>query len=382
MNAALMTFLAVSFSVFPALQNLSYAVFALCCLSFLFMSALYIHRAQTTKFVILTFVYYFLLLVFTLLNGTDLKNAAYAMMEAFLMLMLIDYYRNDLRMMLLSCNITLSAIVYANLLLMVLFPAWLLEGKHSGESFFLGGNYNQMGVRLLCAIVTSVLCVRFSRKWIVNTVALVAVSVVTLLLAGSMTAVTSIAIYALFCLIPSRRLKILGLVMLFIFYLLFQTLVVFSGEGIHNNELMVYIVRDVLNKDLTFTGRTSLWDAAGKMVAQSPIIGYGYVDTDWYIANMSSQAIGPHNFVYSVLLNGGAVLMVLFVALCVLAYSRVRHLLAGDTTAVLLVVGFVTMLFMMTMEVYPLFFVVYLLALIYYYPELSSRWLVPKTEEK
>ena len=59
------------------------------------MSALYIHRAQTTKFVILTFVYYFLLLVFTLLNGTDLKNAAYAMMEAFLMLMLIDYYRND-----------------------------------------------------------------------------------------------------------------------------------------------------------------------------------------------------------------------------------------------------------------------------------------------
>lgn len=66
--------------------------------------------------------------------------------------------------------------------------------------------------------------------------------------------------------------------------------------------MAVYIIEDVLGKDITFTNRTQLWDAAGKKFVESPILGYGFVDKEWYLANMESFAIGPHNFIYSILL--------------------------------------------------------------------------------
>ena len=135
-----------------------------------------------------------------------------------------------------------------------------------------------------------------------------------------------------------------------------------------------------MGKDLTFTNRTRMWSSAGELFAQSPIIGYGIVDNEWYVSNMDSFAKGPHNFIYGILINGGLVLMFLFIALFIYA---VKHLMQyTDKTSVTLMMGITTLLFMMTMEVYPYFFIFYLLTLAYYYPELDNIWLSKKIEKE
>ena len=73
-----------------------------------------------------------------------------------------------------------------------------------------------------------------------------------------------------------------GIVSLLGFVFIFQVLVCFQGKGIEQNPLAVYFVEDILGKDITFTGRIYMWDAAAKVFAESPLYGYGSVDKDWY----------------------------------------------------------------------------------------------------
>ena len=149
--------------------------------------------------------------------------------------------------------------------------------------------------------------------------------------------------------------------------MLFQCFVCFSGESLHNNELAVYLVEDVLGKDLTFTERTTVWSASAKLFAESPLIGYGCVTDDWYLENLYSEAVGPHNFIYGVLLHGGVVLLTVFVGIVAMAYRRIS--MCHDRSAQLLLFAFVTLLFMMCFEAYPFFFVFYLISMLNYYPE-------------
>lgn len=96
--------------------------------------------------------------------------------------------------------------------------------------------------------------------------------------------------------------------------------------------------------------------------------GYGEVDTDWYLSNMSSLAIGPHNFVYTVLLRGGVILLSVMVTIFVTA---LKPLLQHDLMpfSLRLLLGIQVWLVMALMEVYPTFFILYLLALAFYYPK-------------
>ena len=362
----------VSFNVFGFLQPISYIVWGCCCLHFLLMFFFYIRETQITYFGLTTLFYCSLLIIFTLLNGTDIKSAIYITIEISLFIMIMSYYRNDLGTLLKTCAITFSLIIYFNLGLMVFFPDWMFSSEDTFDSFLLGGNYNQMGGRMICGIITNVLCLRFNKKWIVNVVFLLIASIVSLILVGSMTALSGIIIFLIFCIIPSLKLKKIGLIVFFTFYVFFQIFVCFNSESLHNNDVAVYIVEDILGKDISFTNRTQLWHSASVKFSESPIIGWGVVDSDWYLTQMDSFAIGPHNFIYSILVTGGITLFIIFIGLCLLCYRRIVPF--NNNTSILLLVGIVTFLFMMLMEVYPFFFLIYLLAFVYYFPDLEDMW--------
>ena len=366
----LITWSVVSFNVFAFLQIVSYLVLGLCLLGFLVMLGLCMQRPAMSRLDALVTAYFMVLIIVTLLNGTAIKDCIYMSITVFLLLLTLNYFSSGFDVTLKVCAAVFSVIIYANLAIMVMFPDWMFEAEDTFYSYLLGGNYNQMGGRMLCGIVTNILCLRFSRAWLINVIPLIIVSMLTLLLVGSMTSTFCMLLFILFCLVPSKRLQKTGLIMFFVFYLLFQFIVCFSGEGLQNNPVAVYIVEDVLGKDMSFTYRTTMWDAAGKMFAESPLWGYGWVDTEWYLANLSSLAIGPHNFIYSILINGGLILMALFIGICFETLKRASGSRL-DRLYIILLIGIQTWLFMGTMEVYPVFFFVYLVMLAYYYPTLK-----------
>ncbi len=367
-SVILFTRMVITFTVFSFLQPISYLVIGLMCLNFIVISVLYIKGMKMSQYGLAVFMYMVSIAVFTTIQGTDIKTAFYDMIEVFSLLFIFAYYSNQWKTLLYSICLLFSIVVYLNLVIMIVFPDWMFAAEDEFDSFLLGGNRNQMGCRMMCAIISSILCTPYNKKWILNTIGVALISVITLLMVGSMNSISNIILFSLLCLIPSKKLLKYALVVFFAFYVLFQCLVCFQGEGLHNNELAAYLIQDVLGKDMTFTNRTEMWDAAAKKFAESPIIGWGRVDADWYVSEMNSFAIGPHNFIYSVLIYGGLVGMALFLLCCVAAMKRIWSYL--DRTALLLLLGVVTFLFMMCFEVYKVFFVFYLFAMIYYYPDL------------
>lgn len=362
----------VSVNVFDSLQFLSYALLAMVILAFMILLFFTMSEPKITPFGMCTAIYFLLLITFSVLNGTDIKNAIYFSIDVSLLLMIFYYFQNRLRLTLYTCAIVFAAIIYGNLLFMVMFPEWLYQTKDSFYGYLLGGNYNQMGGRIICGLATNVLCLQFSKKWLFNVIPLFIVSIFTMLLVGSMTSFTCITLFALLCIIPTMSLKKLAVIGLFVSILMFQVFVVFAGEGLYNNEVIAYFVEQVLGKNLSFTYRTTMWASAGETFLKSPIWGYGEVDTDWYLANMSSLAIGPHNFIYSVLLRGGIILISVFIAIVTIA---VKQLSEGGLNAysIRLLLSIEIWFVMALMEVYPIFFILYLLTLAYYYPYMTDE---------
>lgn len=377
--ALVLTRVVVTFNVFLFLQPVSLLVWGGSLLSWGVMSVLYVRQSEMSANGALWLLYLVTMGTSTFLGGTSLKQFLYIFIDCTLFLMLMFYYKHNLKVLLLSCNLFFSCAIYINLLLMLLFPNWMFAAEDAFDSFLLGGNYNQMGCRLLCGIVTSLLCTKLNRLWFINAVVVIVTSVVTLTIVGSMTALSGLIIFLLLCLIPSFRLQKTALVTFFIFYFFFQIFVCFNGEGLHNSELANYIIVDLLGKDITFTNRTMMWDLGLREFMKSPLIGYGCVDNDWYVAHMTSFAIGPHNFIIGQLLNGGIVLITILIVILGVTFRHLQN--RFDRYACCLCVGLVTLLFMMLMEIYPIFFVLYLLTWMSYYPQLCDTFMSKESKE-
>ena len=119
-----------------------------------------------------------------------------------------------------------------------------------------------------------------------------------------------------------------------------------------------------------------MWDAALRVIGESPIWGYGNVDEKWFISNMSSQAVGSHNFILGVLINGGIIglgiyLYIFFIAL--------RKLIAyNEFYSNVIFIGIASLYIMMLMEYYPIQFPLYLFTLAYYYEQITEVTSKPK----
>ena len=358
----------VSFTAFAFLQWYSYLSLGICIVNFMVLGLINMRKPMASYLDLVVGFYLVLLIIFSIINGTDIKNAIYKSIEVGIVIFCLNLWRRP-ELMVKSFTLVMSAAAYGNLAVMVLFPDWMFAAKDAFDSYILGGNYNQIGSRLIFGLALNTVCMRWGWWWKLNMVVLSIVSIATLAFVGSMTSLSCILLYIVFCMIPSEKLQKLGSIAFFVFYLLFQCFVVFSGEGLHNNSLAVYIIEDVLGKDITFTNRTRLWDAAGSKFAESPIIGYGWVDTEWYTSEMDSFAIGPHNYIYSVLITGGVTLLSLLIIAIGLVFRRIST--KFDKHANILLMGLFTLLFMMLMEVYPFFFLFILLYTLYYYPTMK-----------
>lgn len=346
-------------------QVVSYVALFFSMLSFFIMAFVYLRQGILSRLVLATVVFQTLMLMSSIIEGSDIKNCFYDGCSVIFIVMTCEYYSNRFKLIVVSFAVAFSICAYLNIFHMLLHPdLWIVTDMKSNQGYLLGGNYNGMGCRLLCAVTTSVVCLKYSRWWWLNVILVVLVSLVPLMLVQSMTSISGIILFLLFCLIPSKKIMKAGMIVLMVSIVFFQVFVCFQGKGIEQNAIAVYLVEDILGKDITFTNRTMLWDAASRVFADSPIYGYGLVDRDWYFSHMSSYAKGPHNFIWSILIYGGILLLATFIYICYIVISELFH--TSNRYTLIICSAAVSMFLMMLMEAYPPFFIVCLLSLAYY----------------
>lgn len=354
------------------MQTLSYLALAAVLCSTLLSGFLYVRGGQVERFELAMFAYQTLIVVSSVIHATDIKNALYLSCAACLLVFVFSYYRHKYKYLLAALAIAFSLCVYANLAHILTHPILLIheETEQTNAGYLLGNNYNQIGPRVLCAVICNMLCLRMSRWWWLNVIPLIAVSGVTLYIVQSMTSLSCFILFLLLCLIPWRRVQRLCCYGVFGFYVLFQTFVCFGGKSIENNSLSVYLIEEVLHKDITFTYRTDMWESALSTFWESPLIGFGQVTEEWFLSHMSAQAFGPHNFLLSVLLYGGVALLLIFIYL--FGNSALHLLCHTSRWSNLLLAAIVVLMLMTTMEMYPFIFIAFLLVLGYHYSNFEA----------
>ena len=355
---------------------LSYGVLAINIVNFLFMLALVAREKEISRYGFLNFLFFFTLIGLTVVNVNDIRNAIYNSIFIWLTLLIMRYYRHRMEMVLTCFTISFTFCIWVNFVHLVTHPMlWLVDDYKNATGYLLGDNYNQMGCRMIMALASNLLCLRFSRIWSINFIVLAIVIVTSLAMVGSMTSLSMILVFLLCCLLPTSKLRLTAVCGLFAVFLLFQIFVVFNGRGLENNEFAVYVVEDVLKKDLTFTYRTHMWESAINVIEKSPIYGWGFADTTWFKTYMTAFAIGPHNFILTILVNGGVILLTLYIMICSKVFKTILPYLKKKNMQLLLLA--VACFWIMSLfEMYPYFFMLYALALLYY-----SRYAYDETDK-
>lgn len=365
------------------MNGLSYLSFGIFMLSLIIMSLLYLRERHMSQYGLIHLFFFSILIGLTAFNSEgDLKNCIYTSLEVYFFLIMCFYYRNRIDVVVKGSALAFSFCIYAGFLHFITHPElWIIVDDKQGTGYMLGNNYNGMGVRMLLALVPSVLCIKYSMKWLFNLVPLLIVCLIPLMFTGSKTSLTGILLFLSICIIPYKSLQKIIINSSLVFIILFQCLVVFAGKGLENNELAVYVIEDVLEKDITFTLRIYLWDTALKVISDSPIWGYGFVNMEWYAhyIRIPSGGMGPHNMILSVLVNGGFILLGLFLLICLQGLRKTYA--SNERIAICLRAAIVAIMTMLLTEFQSYVFIMFILCMAYYYPEIQESFNRPKKQK-
>ena len=97
----------------------------------------------------------------------------------------------------------------------------------------------------------------------------------------------------------------------YIFFIIFIGIVIFRVQ-----DILSWLIVDILGKDLTFTGRTIIWNEIMEYIKIKPILGYGFETTDIISAKLGSRAFThAHNTLLDLMYKCGIVLAGIFVYL-------------------------------------------------------------------
>lgn len=212
---------------------------------------------------------------------------------------------------------------------------------------------------LFPALVSSVLLFSISNvknKWGWLLILNIFVTVLILWSATSLTGVFLIICYILFVYRKKSEKKINT------FILAITTIVVSLGITFFNIQyLFSYIIVNILQKDLTMTGRTNVWKIGQKGFESSPLIGCGF----------DSQTID--NGYIQLLFNSGCIGLIFFSVLMIWILIKCkRYNNISLTKFMTLCLSIVFLMF--TSESWPFFFGIYILFLLAYYSvEISKK---------
>ena len=345
------------------LLPLAHAVFSLLRFLCFGIALLYVLRERLNLFSFkLGFYFLYLIFLTVVLGGTWIPIFSQAI-DTFTILSI--FYAGliyDKKMVLQAMSVSLYFYVLLSLLTELLYPEgmWVVEGS---MRFIVGGNYNQIGICVVLALMVNMAYSDLYAHWKPLVYGLMICSIVAEFLVGSMTSMVGVTVLSLYYIF--RTGTRIDRTIIFISALLFivlQYFFVFSLNLASVNPLTRYFVEEVLGKSSNFTYRSDIWARALTMFDHKMWLGYGFMDADAFKSLINGKS--PHNFVLSLLLEGGFLGLFLFGNVFYTVYKKAKR--TPGRLRNLLEFGLVVILIMMLMEVYPVQAIFTVFGLLYY----------------
>lgn len=287
---------------------------------------LIIKKRKINKITLLIGLYELVILVSTIINNGDKYTQFVISMSGFCVTLFIDYMlsKNVLKCL----NVILIVLefwIYINFITVLKYP----HGFYNLESwdiwqrgYWVFGHANSAIVFIIPAICVSILysyCKnmewkRFSRTWI-----LITICIITLIKTWSVTSIIGLSIVMLILFYSIFNKNIFGISIKsgIIFNSIFFVLIVI----LRIQNYLSWLIEDIFNRSLTFTGRTIIWDNVLRKIDSKWFLGYGNIDTK--ILKQTISGSSPHNEYLNIVFQGGIILMFVFIYLMIFIGKKI-----------------------------------------------------------
>ena len=256
--------------------------------------------------------YLLIVLVSTVYNAENYWETGNYVVTIFAFCVLVEMaLREDVESALDMLYYPLTVLIGTNFILECLYPA----GVTTGGTYYYA--YNFMGIDNFLApvmipymVLAAIRAVRKTGELDLSAYAAIAVCSVNLLLDQSATGLMGLAVALLFLLfLYKRKLECLfnSLTALAVSIGMFVGIVLLRLQ-----DLFAWLIEGILGKGLSFTGRTDIWDIGMKMIAQKPLLGWGYAKQGKIYRVVKGKYYHGHNVYLELLMEGGVCALAAF----------------------------------------------------------------------
>lgn len=355
-----------SFSEYTAWKNIGNVINILrmfTCVWCLFYFLL--RRGKIDKFILFVILFYCSLLFSTFYFSQSYVNLIYefASILSWIVLFKISMLDNKDKFLTTLEN-TFFILLLINFITIILFPGgfYLNSSGYSGN-YFLGYDNNLITYIFPALALSFTNSLNKNDKIGLKSIFLLIISFCSITFTWSATGVVSMVIMIVLFFaytinkkdFPIKKYIVVALCLFIgIVFLRFQNIFSFIIEG-------------WLKKDLTFTGRTYIWDIFIGEIKQSILIGHGIVDSKYLIRTLNAGH--AHNYFLQILYQGGLVTFSMFLGFFFSAIKKVKSCKEKKYVGIVIFAYLISFIF----EAYSLTNMFIIVLLIAYYYEPSSK---------
>ena len=326
----------------------------------------FIKRIKIDKFIFFVVLFYLSLLFSTFYFGQTYVNLLFEFVSVLSWIILFKAnITNNKKNFFTTLENTFFILLLINFITIILFPAgfYLNSSGYSGN-YFLGYDNN------LITYIFPALAISFTNSFGetgmigIKTIFLLVISFFSIVFTWSATGVVAMVIMIILLMIytfkknsfPIKKYTIIALS-------IFVGIVFFRLQNIFG-----FIIEEWLKKDLTFTGRTYIWDIYIKQIRQSFLIGHGIVDYKYLIQTINAGH--AHNYFLQILYQGGIVAFSMFLGFFFSTINKVKKCNEKKYVGIVIFAYLISFVF----EAYNLtnMFIIVLLVAYYYEPPVKK----------
>ena len=355
-----------SFSEYTAWKNIGNVINILrmfTCVWCLFYFLL--RRGKIDKFILFVILFYCSLLFSTFYFSQSYVNLIYefASILSWIILFKINMLNNKDKFLTTLEN-TFFILLLINFITIILFPGgfYLNSSGYSGN-YFLGYDNNLITYIFPALALSFTNTLNKNGKIGLKSIFLLIISFCSIIFTWSATGVVSMVIMIVLFFVYTINKKDFPIKKYIVVALsLFIGIVFFRFQNIFS-----FIIEGWLKKDLTFTGRTYIWDTFISEIKKSILIGHGTVDSKYLIQTLNAGH--AHNYFLQILYQGGLVTFSMFLGFFFSAIKKVQNCKEKKYVGIVIFAYLVSFIF----EAYSLTNMFIIVLLIAYYYEPSSK---------
>lgn len=308
------------------------------------------NKYKVSKYFILWSIFYIILIGTTIWHRTDILRSIMFMLCGLSIISIIEMSIKDKNLYRIDAfYISYFIMVLINFICLVIFPKGLYV-QAGDRGCFLNID-NLLGHILLLNIMLATINISNKRFSIISKLNVI-LCVLTIIITWSATAVVALLVFFILLLLKSSKTlsKIINCNNLLIIYGVFFFILILNG----NSSLFNTIITNVLKKDLTFSGRTFVWNEFFNYINNgyiNIIIGNGIKVLNTIYVSHFGVNVHLHNQFYNVIYEGGLCALFIFVLIILNSTKKLERTKTNNKTISIITAALFSFLMFMTMEI-------------------------------